>query len=100
LAKEAVRQSIEAGIGQVRSCYERALEAWPTAAGLVEIAFVIASDGKVERAAIARNTTNVPALGCCIATAVQNFVFPEPDGGGIVVVAYPFVLESAGTPAL
>jgi hypothetical protein len=38
---------------------------------------------------------NVPAEQC-IAAAVRRWEFPKPQGGGIVVVTYPFVLKSAG----
>ena len=36
-----------------------------------------------------------PALECCINNAVHGWRFPPPEGGGIVVVTYPFVLEQA-----
>jgi hypothetical protein len=32
----------------------------------------------------------------CIAGAVRRWSFPAPDGGGIVIVNYPFMLTSSG----
>jgi len=32
-------------------------------------------------------------VGNCIAQAVKRWQFPKPEGGGSVIVTYPFVLE-------
>jgi hypothetical protein len=32
----------------------------------------------------------------CIAQSVRRWTFPAPEGGGIVVVSYPFVLAQTG----
>jgi len=32
----------------------------------------------------------------CIAQSVRRWSFPAPDGGGIVVVNYPFMLTASG----
>lgn len=32
----------------------------------------------------------------CVARAVARWQFPQPDGGGYVVVSYPFLLEQSG----
>jgi hypothetical protein len=39
---------------------------------------------------------NNPNVEQCIAQAVRRWEFPKPQGGGIVIVSYPFVLKSAG----
>ena len=35
-----------------------------------------------------------PAAENCIAQAVRRWTFPQPKGGGIVIVSYPFVFGS------
>ncbi len=32
----------------------------------------------------------------CISSAVRRWTFPSPEGGGIVIVNYPFMLTSSG----
>jgi hypothetical protein len=36
------------------------------------------------------------SVGLCIAQATRRWVFPAPEGAGIVSVTYPFVLQHAG----
>lgn len=98
LSKEHIRAVIRAGLGEVRGCYDRALEVWPSAAGRVVVTFLIAPNGTVTRAEVTQNQTNVTEIGCCIASKVRSWVFSKPEGGGIVIVSYPFVLEPVTTP--
>lgn len=32
----------------------------------------------------------------CIVAAVRRWSFPAPDGGGVVIVTYPFALQHVG----
>jgi hypothetical protein len=36
------------------------------------------------------------AVEGCMVQAVRRWQFPAPDGGGLVLVSYPFVLAPAG----
>ena len=42
------------------------------------------------------STVNSPSVEQCIAGAVRRWEFPKPQGGGIVIVTYPFVFTQAG----
>ena len=44
-------------------------------------------------AVVQESTMKDPAVGSCIAQAVKRWTFPKPEGGGSVIVSYPFVLE-------
>jgi hypothetical protein len=50
----------------------------------------------VVSSSVAQSTTNNGTVDQCIAGAVRRWEFPKPQGGGIVIVSYPFVLEMAG----
>lgn len=56
--------------------------------------FVIEADGGVTQVALAANETGSQELPCCAATAIRSWKFPAAKGGGMSVIAYPFVLEN------
>ncbi|MEL6177655.1 MAG: AgmX/PglI C-terminal domain-containing protein [Myxococcota bacterium] len=45
-------------------------------------------------AAPVSNSTGSGAVASCVAGKVRRWVFPQPKGGGIVVVTYPFVFSA------
>ncbi|MHB8873998.1 MAG: TonB family protein, partial [Myxococcaceae bacterium] len=80
----------------VRYCYESALQRAPGLEGKVMVKFVISSAGQVVSATVSSSTVSNDALESCITTRVRTWRFPKPQGGGIVVVSYPFVFKYAG----
>ena len=95
LSKEVIRRVIRRHINEVRFCYEQELDRVPTSQGRVAVKFII-SPRAVQTAATASSTLGSPKAEGCIANAVRRWTFPSPEGGGIVVVTYPFVLEQTG----
>lgn len=93
LSKEVIRRIIRRHINEVRFCYEQRLRAVPSLTGRVDVKFVIAPDGGVRAASVARSTAGDPGVERCIVSAVRRWNFPSPGGGGIVPVTYPFFLE-------
>ncbi|MDC0716397.1 AgmX/PglI C-terminal domain-containing protein [Nannocystis bainbridge] len=95
LDKDVVRRVVRSGIAGVRDCYTAGLAHTPTLAGRVTIQFTIGGDGVVKLAVVQDST--LPAAGQavaeCIAGVAAGWRFPPPEGGGIVIVSYPFVLE-------
>jgi TonB family protein len=86
-----VVQMIKTRIGAIRACYERELKGNPTLAGKVTIQFTIEERGNVSGVKVTDNTTGSPAVGQCVANAIQRFRFnPGPEGGS-VTFSYPFV---------
>jgi TonB family protein len=95
LSREVIRRVIRRHINEVRFCYEQELTARPDLAGRVTVSFIIAATGAVQTASVASSTLSNARVEQCIVTAVRRWTFPAPDGGGIVGVNYPFVLDSS-----
>jgi hypothetical protein len=94
LSKEVIRRIVHRHINEVKFCYERELASRPDLAGRVSIKFIIMGTGAVQMAAVAESTIGNPNVENCIAQAVRRWTFPQPEGGGIVIVTYPFQLEA------
>jgi hypothetical protein len=90
LDQELIRQLIRRNQGQVRYCYELALQKDPKLAGRLAVRFVIQADGKVKEAKVVENTLADPLVGQCVAARMLSWTFPAPKAGGEVVVTYPF----------
>jgi hypothetical protein len=93
LLKSVIRDVIATHVPEVRKCYDEALVGWPNAQGRVHVRFGIDPTGAVAGVVIERDEPRIEPLGCCIAAAVRSWRFPAPNGGGFVMVTYPFVLE-------
>lgn len=93
LSKEAIRRTIHRNLSQVRFCYEESLQAKPDLQGRVAVRFIIGPSGAVQAAAIASDDVGDARVAACIAGAVGRWLFPAPEGSGIVSVTYPFVLQ-------
>jgi hypothetical protein len=96
LPKSVIQDVIADHIGEIRACYEHSLGGWPDLAGRVAVKFIIQPDGSVHPAAVASTTLRHKPTECCITNTMRSWQFPPPNGGGIVVVTYPFVLEQVG----
>lgn len=96
LSKEVIRRVIRQHINEVRFCYEQALSANPDLGGRVGVQFVISPTGAVQTSKLASSTLGNSGVENCIVKAVRRWTFPSPEGGGVVIVTYPFVLQPAG----
>lgn len=96
LSKEVIRRIIGRHINEVRFCYEQELNSRPDLQGRVAIKFIISPTGAVQTAAVDSSDLGNPKAEQCIAQSVRRWTFPAPEGGGIVVVTYPFVLSQTG----
>jgi hypothetical protein len=94
LTKDQIRRVVRNHLGDVKFCYERELAARPDLAGRVSVQFVINGVGAVQTAVAKESTLGSIALDACIAQAVRRWTFPQPAGGGVVIVTYPFQLET------
>jgi hypothetical protein len=96
LSKEVIRRIIGRHINEVRFCYEQELNSRPDIQGRISIKFIIAPTGAVQNALVDSSDMGAPKVEQCIAQSVRRWTFPAPEGGGIVVVTYPFVLQQTG----
>ena len=83
-------------MGQVRFCYEQALQGEPSLAGRVAVAFTIGGNGQVRIAGVDSTTLNSKMVEDCILMRLKSWKFPLPEGGVDVKVSYPFVLRRTG----
>ncbi|HEV8320584.1 MAG TPA: AgmX/PglI C-terminal domain-containing protein [Myxococcota bacterium] len=94
LDKEIIRRVIRKHKNEIKYCYEKELTKKPDLHGKVKISFVIAPTGAVAKANSTESTLGNPAVDACVVDKVLRFIFPKPEGGGIVEVSYPFVFNA------
>ena len=93
LDKSLIDRVIKRNMSQIRYCYQRQLSKNPSLSGKITIKFVISKTGSVSRASVKRSTMGNKAVESCIAGRFRRFKFPQPKGGGIVIVSYPFIFS-------
>ena len=95
LSKEVIRRIVHRHINEVKFCYERGLASKPDLSGRVAVKFIISGTGAVQTAAVASSTLGDSGVESCIAQATRRWIFPQPQGGGIVIVTYPYQLDTS-----
>ena len=91
LDREIIRRVIRRHRREIKYCYERELIKNKSLAGKVIVSFTISGTGAVVAASAKGGTLGNAAVSSCVASKVRRWSFPEPNGGGIVRVTYPFV---------
>ncbi len=91
LDRDIIRRIVRSHINEIRYCYERKLVQDPSLAGNVTVNFVINSEGDVTSSKVTSTTIRDRQVSTCVANRVLRWRFPDPAGGGIVSVTYPFV---------
>jgi outer membrane biosynthesis protein TonB len=93
LDKSLIDRVIKRHMNQIKYCYQKQLTKNPNLAGKVTVKFVISRDGSVSKASTKKSTMGNSAVESCINRRFHRFKFPEPKGGGIVIVSYPFIFS-------
>ncbi len=93
LDKSLIDAVIKRNMAQIKYCYQRELTKSPSLGGKITVKFVIAKDGSVSSATTKSSTMSNATVESCINSRFMRFVFPEPKGGGIVIVSYPFIFS-------
>ena len=96
LDKEIIRRVVRTHLNEVRFCYDEALARKPSLAGRVVAQFTIAPTGKVLVSALQSSTLGEVRVESCILAATRRWLYPAPEGGGLVTVTYPFQLAPVG----
>lgn len=96
LDREIIERVIRQHRREIRACYEQELQRNPGLEGRVVVSFVIDPTGQVARASIGTTTMNNSTVEDCISLRVRRWRFPEPKGGGLVRVNYPFTFVAGG----
>jgi TonB family protein len=92
LDKEIIRRIVRRHLNEVRYCYEQALAAHPSLTGRLVVQFTIAPTGLVLASVLQSSSLGVVSVDICVVQAVKRWEFPQPKGGGLVMVSYPFQL--------
>ncbi len=96
LSKEIIRRVVQKHMAQIRYCYEKELQRSPGLFGKVATEFVIDGSGAVIEAKVYESTMNDAEVESCISSKIRGWKFPKPEGGGIVLVKYPFLFKASG----
>ncbi len=94
LDRDTIRERVENYTWQIQSCYEQGLAyEGPGLRGSLTAKFTIGPDGWVTSSMIESSTLNSYTVESCVESTVWGWTFPQPAGGGVVVVKYPFTFE-------
>jgi hypothetical protein len=96
LGKEVIRRVIRRHLNEVKRCYEEASTEKRDLSGHFMLKFTISGVGAVVASEVERTTMSDSAVAACVSQAVRRWRFPKPEGGGSVIVSYPFWLCGAG----
>jgi len=97
LDPEVIRQIIEERLSEVRYCYETALLKNTNLQGKISASWTIQADGSVKELSSNSDSIDQPVLHPCLKEQISKWKFPEPKGGGVVHVKYPFVFNPLGS---
>jgi biopolymer transport protein ExbD len=95
LDREIIAGVLRAQIGAVKACYEAGLARSPKLGGRIMTTFTIGAAGTVTASKIGSSTLRDHQVEACIVDVVNKLKFPKPEGGGVVVVSYPFTFAPA-----
>jgi hypothetical protein len=59
------------------------------------VRFLIAASGRVSQSGVENTSLQNANVERCLVSTIQRIVFPEPQGGGVVEVSYPFLFAPA-----
>jgi hypothetical protein len=99
LSREEIQRVISRVMSQIKYCYEKELNKDPNLEGKLVMFWIISGTGDVQTTQTAQNTfggASGPAIDQCVSRIIQRLKFPNPKGGGIVNVTYPFVFSASG----
>lgn len=94
LDREIVQRVVRQHRGELKACYEAELQKNKSLQGEVVVKFTISGKGEVIAALKQSSDLNNANVENCLTQRIRRWVFPEPRGGGIVVVKYPFRFSS------
>ncbi len=94
LDKSHIAKVIRQQLPRIKHCYEKQLNTNPNLSGKLSTRFVISPTGTVASVKVLEDTIGSTPVANCISRVIRLLRFDGPKGGGIVVVSYPFLLNS------
>jgi TonB family protein len=95
LDRDQINAVVQRNLGQVRFCYENALQVNSKLSGRVAVRFVISPAGAVSVANVAHSSMDSSKVESCIVSKLKAWQFPRPRGNVAVKVEYPFNFQRA-----
>jgi TonB family protein len=96
LDKDVIMKVIKRHQNEIKFCYEQELQKNPSLAGKVAVAWTIDPSGGVSEANVSESSIGNANVEGCIVQRIRRWKFPEPQGGGIVNVTFPWIFKAAG----
>lgn len=96
LPKDVINAVVQRHRGEIRACYDAALQRNPNLRGKIVAAFTIQPNGIVSYAGTKESSLGDSALENCVVSRIRTWVFPKPEAPVVTEVsAYPFFLNPA-----
>lgn len=96
LDKDVIMKVIKRHQNEIKFCYEQELQKIPTLSGKVAVGWTIDPTGAVSEANVSESSIGNANVEGCILQRIRRWKFPEPQGGGIVNVTFPWIFKAAG----
>ncbi|MBX5484061.1 MAG: TonB family protein [Myxococcaceae bacterium] len=97
LDRDVIAKVIQRHQNEIKYCYEQELNKDPNLAGKVAVQFTIDPSGSVADANVAETTLANATTENCMLSRIRRWKFPEPKGGGVVTVTFPWIFKPAGS---
>ncbi len=96
LDKDVIMKVIKRHQNEIKFCYEQELQKNPSLGGKVAVAWTIDPAGGVSEANVSESSIGNANVEGCIVQRIRRWKFPEPQGGGVVNVTFPWIFKAAG----
>lgn len=96
LDREVILKVIRRHQNEIKFCYEGELKKDPALAGKVAVAWTIDASGLVSEVSVTESSLGSAAVERCILERIRRWRFPQPEGGGVVAVTFPWIFKAAG----
>jgi TonB family protein len=96
LDRDVIARIIRRHGNEIKFCYEQELNKDPNLGGKVAVMWTIDPAGAVADASVTETSLNNTTTESCMLSRIRRWKFPEPKGGGVVTVTFPWIFKPAG----
>lgn len=97
LDKSVIDERIRRHLIHFSNCYSPQFAANPGLSGRIATRFIISGKGHVTHSEVISSTMENEAVEACVRRTLKGIMFPEPLGGGVVEVDYPFFFSPSSS---
>jgi hypothetical protein len=95
LSKEQVMRVVRSHQAAIKYCFDKEFQRNPHLNGRIDLAWIIHSNGSVDRARVAKSAMNNDAVEGCMIRTLKGWQFPKADADTIVQ-SFPFFFKGTG----